>query len=105
VIAHEVGHHIQKLTGLFDRGTDSVTIELQADCFAGAWAKSANERKIVDPGDMDEALNAASQIGDDTLQKKATGTVRPETFTHGTSAQRVASLKKGFDGGYKACLK
>jgi predicted metalloprotease len=104
VIAHEVGHHIQKLTGLFDRGTDSVTIELQADCFAGAWAKDANARKILDAGDMGEALNAASQIGDDTLQKKATGTVRPETFTHGTSAQRVASLRKGFESGYKACL-
>lgn len=104
VIAHEVGHHIQKLTGLFDRGTASVAIELQADCFAGAWARDANSRKIVDPGDMDEALNAASQIGDDTLQKKATGTVRPETFTHGSSAQRVAALKRGFDGGYKACL-
>ncbi|CAN5699099.1 neutral zinc metallopeptidase [soil metagenome] len=104
VIAHEVGHHIQKLTGLFDRGTDSVTIELQADCFAGAWAKDANSRKILDAGDMNEALNAASQIGDDTLQKKATGTVRPESFTHGTSAQRVASLRKGFDSGYKACL-
>ncbi|HEY0250020.1 MAG TPA: neutral zinc metallopeptidase, partial [Kofleriaceae bacterium] len=104
VIAHEVGHHVQKLKGLFDRGTDSVTIELQADCFAGAWAKDANARKIVDPGDIDEALNAASQIGDDTLQKKATGTVRPETFTHGTSAQRVASLKKGWEGGPSACL-
>jgi uncharacterized protein len=104
VIAHEVGHHIQKLKGLFDRGTNSVTIELQADCFAGAWARDANQRKILDPGDIDQAFNAASQIGDDTLQKKAQGYVQPEKFTHGTSAQRVASLKKGWEGGWQACL-
>lgn len=104
VIAHEVGHHVQKIKGLFDKGTDSVTIELQADCFAGAWARDANARKIVDPGDIDEALNAASQIGDDTLQRKAGQRVRPDTFTHGTSAQRVASLRKGWDGGPQACM-
>ncbi|MEO8842527.1 MAG: neutral zinc metallopeptidase [Kofleriaceae bacterium] len=104
VIAHEVGHHVQKLKGLFDQGTDSVHIELQADCFAGAWARDANNRKILDPGDIDQAFNAASQIGDDTLQKRATGTVRPETFTHGSSAQRVASLKKGWEGGAQACM-
>jgi predicted metalloprotease len=104
VIAHEVGHHIQKLKGLFDRGTDSVHIELQADCFAGAWARDANERKILDPGDIDEALHAASQIGDDTLQKQAQGYVQPEKFTHGSSAQRVAALRKGWDGGAQACM-
>ena len=104
VIAHEVGHHVQKLKGLFDRGTASVTIELQADCFAGAWARDANNRKILDPGDIDQAFNAAAQIGDDTLQKKAQGYVQPEKFTHGSSAQRVASLKKGWDGGAQACM-
>jgi predicted metalloprotease len=104
VIAHEVGHHIQKLKGLFDRGTDSVHIELQADCFAGAWARDANERKILDPGDIDEAFHAASQIGDDTLQKQAQGYVQPEKFTHGSSAQRVAALHKGWDGGAQACM-
>jgi uncharacterized protein len=104
VIAHEVGHHVQKLKGLMDRGTGSVQIELQADCFAGAWAKNANSRKILDPGDIDQAFNAASQIGDDTLQKKAQGYVQPEKFTHGSSAQRVASLKKGWEGGSAACL-
>jgi len=104
VIAHEVGHHVQKLKGLFDKGTDSVHIELQADCFAGAWARDANNRKILDPGDIDQAFNAASQIGDDTLQKRAQGTVQPEKFTHGSSAQRVASLKKGWEGGAQACM-
>ena len=104
VIAHELGHHVQKLLGLFDKGTDSVHIELQADCLAGAWARDANARKIVDPGDIDEALNAASQIGDDTLQKRAQGYVQPDKFTHGSSAQRVASLRKGWDGGAQACL-
>jgi len=104
VIAHEVGHHIQKLKGLMDRGTDSVHIELQADCFAGAWARDANERKILDPGDIDEALHAASQIGDDTLQKEEQGYVQPEKFTHGSSAQRVAALRKGWDGGAQACM-
>lgn len=104
VIAHEVGHHVQKLKGLFDRGTGSVQIELQADCFAGAWARDANKRKILDPGDIDQAFNAASQIGDDTLQKRAQGYVQPDKFTHGSSAQRVASLKKGWEGGSAACL-
>lgn len=104
VIAHEVGHHVQKLKGLFDKGTDSVHIELQADCFAGAWARDANNRKILDPGDIDQAFNAAAQIGDDTLQQKAQGYVRPEKFTHGSAAQRVASLKKGWEGGAQACM-
>jgi hypothetical protein len=103
VIAHEVGHHVQKLKGLFS-SNDSVHVELQADCFAGAWARDANTRKILDAGDIDEAFNAASQIGDDTLQKKAQGYVQPEKFTHGSSAQRVAALKKGWEGGAQACM-
>jgi uncharacterized protein len=104
VIAHEVGHHVQNLLGLFGRGTDSVHIELQADCLAGAWAKDADKRGLVEMGDVDEALNAATQIGDDTLQKKAQGYVQPEKFTHGTSAQRKGSFQKGYDGGAQACL-
>lgn len=103
VIAHEVGHHVQNLKGLFGKGTDSIHIELQADCLAGAWAKDADRRGIVQPGDIDSALNAASQIGDDTLQRKETGHVQPETWTHGSAAQRSGSFKKGFEGGAKAC--
>jgi len=113
VIAHEVGHHVQKLLGISDkvdaarRRSDearsnalSVRLELQADCFAGIWANRAQATKqIIEPGDIDEALNAATQIGDDTLQRKASGTVQPETFTHGTSAQRVHWFKQGFETG------
>jgi predicted metalloprotease len=78
----------------------SVRLELQAACFAGVWANHAQQTKqILEAGDIESALNAASQIGDDTLQRKASGTVVPETFTHGTSAQRVRWFKKGFDTG------
>ena len=113
VIAHEVGHHVQKLLGISEkvdaarRSADkvrsnalSVRLELQADCFAGVWANHAQQTKqILEAGDIESALNAASQIGDDTLQRKATGEVVPETFTHGTSAQRVRWFKQGFDNG------
>jgi predicted metalloprotease len=113
VIAHEVGHHVQKLMGITakvdaSRGRISevrqnalsVRLELQADCLAGVWAHHAQAaRKILDEGDIDEALNAASQIGDDALQRRARGTVQPETFTHGTSAQRVGWFKRGFEAG------
>ncbi|MFL6696422.1 MAG: neutral zinc metallopeptidase [Vitreoscilla sp.] len=113
VIAHEVGHHVQKLMGISEkvdaarRSADearsnalSVRLELQADCFAGIWANRAQSTKqIIEAGDIDEALNAASQIGDDTLQRKASGTVQPETFTHGTSAQRVHWFKQGYQTG------
>ena len=113
VIAHEVGHHVQKLLGISDKvdaarrnASDvrsnalSVRLELQADCFAGIWANKAQAtRQIIEAGDIDEALNAASQIGDDTLQRKASGTVQPETFTHGSSAQRVHWFKQGFETG------
>ena len=78
----------------------SVRLELQADCFAGVWAHHAqNARQILEQGDVEEALNAASQIGDDSLQRKSRGTVQPETFTHGTSAQRVSWFKKGIQTG------
>jgi predicted metalloprotease len=113
VIAHEVGHHVQKLLGISDKvdaarrhsgearaNALSVRLELQADCFAGIWANRAQATKqIIEAGDIDEALNAATQIGDDTLQRKASGTVQPETFTHGTSAQRVLWFKQGFQSG------
>ena len=113
VIAHEVGHHVQKLLGISakvdaarhdaDRVRSnalSVRLELQADCFAGVWANHAQQMKqIVEAGDIDEALNAAAQIGDDTLQRHAQGTVVPESFTHGTSAQRVRWFKQGWQSG------
>jgi predicted metalloprotease len=113
VIAHEVGHHVQHLMGITDRvdaargrvsqaeqNALSVRLELQADCFAGVWAHHADaSRQILESGDVEEALNAASQIGDDTLQRKSQGTVQPESFTHGSSAQRVAWFKKGLASG------
>ena len=114
VVAHEVGHHVQNLLGISDkvdaarqRGTEaqanamSVRLELQADCFAGVWAKRAQAVSTwrLEQGDIETALNAASQIGDDTLQRKSRGTVVPESFTHGTSAQRVGWFKRGFESG------
>jgi predicted metalloprotease len=116
VIAHEVGHHIQHLIGSTEdmeraygdnqSGADSasVRIELQADCFAGVWAYNAKERNIVEPGDVDEALNAATAIGDDKLQEQGQGYVVPDSFTHGTSAQRVRWFKRGMEkGDINAC--
>ena len=108
VIAHEVGHHVQQLTGQMDRAQRSgllqegangsqVRIELQADCYAGVWG-NANKR-ILDPGDVESALRAATAIGDDTLQREATGRVAPDSFTHGTSAQRSHWFKVGYDSG------
>ncbi|HET7792313.1 MAG TPA: neutral zinc metallopeptidase [Rhizobacter sp.] len=113
VIAHEVGHHVQNLMGISGKvdgmrgrvseaqqNALSVRLELQADCFAGVWAYHANQaRQILEQGDVEEALNAATQIGDDALQRKSRGTVQPETFTHGTSAQRVTWFKKGLQTG------
>lgn len=114
VIAHEVGHHIQKLTGVFDQvdaarrrgvpmdGADGLSVrqELQADCYAGVWANRSQQRlQWLQPGDVESALNAASQIGDDTLQRESRGTVVPDSFTHGTSAQRVRWFKSGLDSG------
>ena len=113
VIAHEVGHHVQNLLGISERvdamrgrvsqaefNQASVRLELQADCFAGVWANQAQQaRQVLEQGDIEEAMNAAAQIGDDTLQRKSQGTVQPETFTHGTSAQRVAWFKRGLQSG------
>lgn len=104
VIAHELGHHVQNLKGLLGRGeVSSVKVELQADCLAGAWARSADARGLVEVGDIDEALNAASQIGDDTIQRKTQGHVQPETFTHGSAAQRSGAFRQGYQGGAPAC--
>jgi uncharacterized protein len=103
VIAHEVGHHVQKLTGAFARregGNDaSVRMELQADCYAGVWGHYAAGKNLLDPGDVDEALTAATAIGDDRLQKQSQGYVVPESFTHGSSAQRVRWFKRGMETG------
>ena len=104
VIAHELGHHVQNLRGLMGRGeVSSVRIELQANCLAGAWAKSATARGLVEAGDLDEALNATAQIGDDTIQRKTQGHMQPETFTHGSAAQRSGAFRSGYQGGAAAC--
>ena len=110
VVAHEVGHHIQQLTGIADQVSAQqqrvgriagnalqVKMELQADCYAGVWA--ANNRDRMETGDMEEGLRAAQAIGDDTLQRESQGRVVPESFTHGASAQRMAWLKRGLDSG------
>ena len=114
VIGHEVGHHVQNLLGILgkidaqrERSRDtqanalSVRLELQADCFAGVWAMRAQKERgwRFEPGDIESALNAASRIGDDTLQRQARGTVVPDSFTHGTSAQRVSWFKRGMASG------
>ncbi len=113
VIAHEVGHHVQTVTGVTDRirtaqravgetrgNALQVRMELQADCYAGVWA--ARERGAMEEGDLEEGMRAAAAIGDDTLQRAAQGTVVPESFTHGTSAQRQEALMRGFRGGNPA---
>lgn len=113
VIAHEVGHHVQNLLGVSERVAAmrermsrrdanelSVRLELQADFYAGVWAHHAQRMKqILEAGDIEEALNAASAIGDDRLQRQATGTVTPDSFTHGTSEQRVRWFRRGFETG------
>ena len=113
VLAHEVGHHVQNLLGIADRVRDaqehasktqanqlSVKLELQADCFAGVWANHADETKhILEQGDVESALRAATAVGDDTLQRRAQGFVVPDSFTHGTSAERVGWFKRGLAGG------
>jgi predicted metalloprotease len=111
VIAHELGHHIQRLSGTSERveraplraqrGEQglSVRLELQADCYAGVWARSAEQRGLLEPGDIDSAIRAAAAIGDDRLQRQATGTVQPEKWTHGSSAERVRWFQRGHDGG------
>jgi len=112
VVAHEVGHHVQKLLGIepkvreMQQGASqtqvnqlSVKMELQADCFAGVWGHYMQKENILEAGDLQEALNAAEAIGDDRLQQKGQGRVVPDSFTHGTSEQRYTWFKRGFDGG------
>jgi hypothetical protein len=111
VITHEIGHHVQHLLGTDERVHNapesaqtgatglSVRLELQADCYAGVWAKTTEQRQLLEAGDIDEALRAASVIGDDALQRQSQGTVRPETFTHGSSEQRVRWFKRGYESG------
>ena len=112
VVAHEVGHHIQNLNGTADKVSRlrqqlseteynrySVKMELQADFLAGVWAHHAQQKKILEAGDIEEALNAANAIGDDRLQKRSQGHVVPDAFTHGTSEQRMYWFKKGYQTG------
>ena len=113
VIAHEVGHHVQNLLGIMDKvqasrsrlseaqnNALSVRVELQADCFAGLWAHHAQRsRQVLEQGDIEEALRAATAIGDDTLQRRSQGTVVPESFTHGSAAQRSRWFRRGFEAG------
>jgi len=105
VIAHEVGHHVQTLLGL-DKSEGSVHVELQADCLAGVWAKQTEaSKRVIETGDIDEALGAAAAVGDDRLQKRSQGYVVPDSFTHGSSAQRVSAFKRGYAGGaLSSCL-
>jgi uncharacterized protein len=112
VIAHEVGHHVQNLTGTMEKlqqmqgrvskqqfNAQSVRVELQADCYAGVWAHHAGNAKLLDTGDLEEGLAAAAAIGDDRLQKQTQGMVVPESFTHGSSAQRQRWFKRGMQSG------
>jgi uncharacterized protein len=111
VLAHEIGHHVQKIIGIENKVRQlqqsnpragnqlSVAMELQADCFAGVWAHTTQQRGLLDSGDVESALGAASAVGDDHIQKMTRGTVQPETFTHGSSAQRMSWFRKGLDSG------
>jgi uncharacterized protein len=116
VIAHEVGHHVQHVLGIAPRvreaqerdpsarNTLSVRMELQADCLAGAWARSVGERGQLDPGDVEAGLRAAAAVGDDRIQRKTGGSVNPESFTHGTAEQRARWFRRGYDSaGLDAC--
>jgi predicted metalloprotease len=111
VIAHEIGHHVQKLLGIERQASGlakrnpqiqnqvSVRLELQADCLAGVWGKSTEQRNIIDRGDIEAGLRAAAAVGDDRLQRMETGRVSPESFTHGSSAQRVQWFRRGLESG------
>ncbi|HEX3580919.1 MAG TPA: neutral zinc metallopeptidase [Thermoanaerobaculia bacterium] len=102
VIAHEVGHHVQHILGISDKvqtREDSVRLELQADCYAGVWAHSTQQRGLLEEGDVDEAMNAAAAVGDDRIQRMAGRRVNPETWTHGSAAERSTWFRRGFDSG------
>ena len=111
VVAHELGHHVQHLLGIEQRVRQmqgsrpgsanqmSVALELQADCFAGVWANTTSQRRLLESGDVDEALGAASAVGDDKIQARTTGSVRPDKFTHGSAAQRTQWFRRGMESG------
>jgi len=111
VVAHEVGHHLQNVLGTAGkvraaeerdpgaRNALSVRLELQADCFAGVWGRAAKDRNLLDPGDVEQGLNAAAAVGDDRIQKAATGRVKPESFTHGSAAERMRWFRRGLETG------
>jgi uncharacterized protein len=111
VLAHEIGHHVQHVLGTDTRVRQveqsrpgmanelSVRMELQADCYAGVWAHSTEQRRLLEAGDVEEGLGAAAAVGDDRIQKQTTGMVQPESFTHGSSAQRMQWFKRGFESG------
>jgi predicted metalloprotease len=107
VLAHEIGHHVQTLLGTDQRMRSrssgdndfSVRFELQADCYAGVWAHEADREGILEVGDVEEGLNAAAAVGDDRLQRMSTGHVNPDSFTHGSSAQRAAWFRRGYSTG------
>ena len=117
MLAHEVGHHVQKILGIeagvrraqqrdpSSQNRLSVQMELQADCFAGIWGHSTEQRKIIDNADVQDGLRAAASVGDDRIQKMERGRVSPESFTHGSSAQRMAAFKAGLEtGNLAACM-
>jgi len=109
IVAHEYGHHVQNLTGISDRANQlssqdpdraneySIALELQADCFAGAWARNADDRGLLDQGEISEAIGAAEAVGDDRIQQQTQGRIDPESWTHGSSEQRVSWFRRGFD--------
>jgi predicted metalloprotease len=107
VLAHEFGHHVQNLLGTMRGKRDnetSIRVELQADCLAGVWAHSTEQRRLLEAGDIEESMNAAAQIGDDRLQKRGGGRVNPETWTHGSSEQRQRWFRRGLqEGDIRAC--
>ena len=111
VLAHEIGHHVQELLGTGEQvrraqqehpeqaNELSVRLELQADCYAGVWGNSTEQRQLLDPGDVEEGIKAAGAVGDDRIQRMSTGRVNPDGFTHGTSEQRVAWFRRGYESG------
>lgn len=108
VIAHEVGHHAQHIFGILEESQNvaeseqqktAIAVELQADCFAGLWANSIKDLQVFEPGEIQEAMDAASAVGDDRIQEKVTGYINPESWTHGSSEQRVAAFNRGYESG------
>jgi len=109
VIAHEVGHHVQYQLGILDTepmsNTQSIEVELQADCFAGLWAYSIKDQGVFEFGEINEAIDAAAAVGDDRIQERTEGKIQPETWTHGSSAERVGAFNEGYNNGsLSACL-